>query len=783
MKKTKLRKVKPKRKKKTRAQQRGPNPHAKIRERADGFSYDVLSSPFKDMSDDERANLVKDMGTRANEKYQETVTKLKEVASQHYPISLLSILAAYGTMGGLKDDGTLKPILGNDMGQAHVELMQALCLTVPLSDNQHNLQNPQAVEDIFEALNDVSLSFSFKRMSDVDLKWTEEERAIRHVQEHVRQRTQIVRNWGYYNQVIRILREVFSPLDDRYQKSFGFTATNALDFFAFLVETTEQRLNKRNFELAKLIGIKKPSELIYLYHESLGLEKEKAEEFITNLEVEKRDIKEVFSMVLSHSDFLLDENYTHNTQELSKNLKLDEKVILNIFEAFSYKFGDLKDESIEHIFLANPIWKRPLIRISEDKIFCPLPQVFFSFALTSLDALLCSTDTETSQSGSEALSNHRSKYLEEKIEQIVKTRFPEAQTLVGLKWKLDNVEYETDLLTFIDSQIVIIEAKSGKISDTALRGAPKRLKHDLDELLLQPNIQSQRLKTLLLELIANASLDHPIRKKLPVDLAKIHKIHRISVSLEDFASIQSNLKHIADTGWLPKEFEPCPTMCLADFETIFDILEHPVQIIHYMQRREILERNVKYLGDELDLLGWYIETLFNLPDFGEEFTNIVVSGSSSIIDKYYIGRDNGLMVNKPKPKLHQLFEDILKQLEERQTERWTEIGVILHMFMPNDQKKLVSLLPQLRKKVEKNRQLKGHENMLILNPASPSEIALCYIYFNDENVSQRYDFVDSGSTQALEPSHVKFCLIIAKNIDDDIRAYDFIALAGRDKKL
>ncbi|MEZ5814286.1 MAG: hypothetical protein R3E13_06135 [Alphaproteobacteria bacterium] len=282
-------------------------------------------------------------------------------------------------------------------------------------------------------------------------------------------------------------------------------------------------------------------------------------------------------------------------------------------------------------------------------------------------------------------------YLENKIEQIVKSRFPEAVTISGLKWHIDEIEYETDLISFIDSQIIIIEAKSGKISDTALRGAPKRLQRDLGELLIEPSVQSLRLKNLLLDLIANPQKSDPIREKLPIDLAKIHKVHRVSVSLEDFATIQANIKNISDTGWLPENFEPCPTFCLGDFQTIFDILEHPVQIIHYIQQRAILEQNVKYLGDELDLLGWYIGTLFNIPDFGDEFSQIMVTGSSEVIDKYYNGKDHGLDVEKPKAKLHSLFEKILIQLEQRKTERWTEVGVILHMFTPDDQKKLASL--------------------------------------------------------------------------------------------
>lgn len=777
MKKPKIKKAKPKKRKKTRTSRKKTiSAHNPIKKRTEGFTYETINSPFHGMCDQDREQALKEIASKSNEKYKESSSELQEIAKTQDPLSLLSILAAYSTMASLEGDGTTKSFLDEGIGQPQVELMQAICLRVPSDENQHLPPTAQNIEQIFETLKEISLSFSFQRLANIDFNWSNEERAISQLQEHIRGKTQIVRNWGYYNQVIAILKEIFSPLDNLYVQNIGFSASNILDFFTVMVETVEEKMNERYIKVAELYATKDACELVYKYHEWRGLEKSQADEFITNLQVEKRDIKEVFAMVLSHADICLSEIYTFNKQLFSDALKLDDAVIDNLFETFSYEFGGLKEENPDHMFLANPIWKKPLIRISDSEIFCSIPQVFFSFAHTILDDLF-----RTKDKNNITLSDHRSKYLESKIEQIVKSRFPEAITLAGLKWNIEDVEYETDLITFIDSQIIIIEAKSGKISDTAMRGAPKRLQRDLDELLFNPSVQSLRLKNLLLELIANPQKNDPIRKKLPVDLAKVHKVHRVSVSLEDFATIQANIKNISDTGWLPENFEPCPTFCLGDFQTIFDILEHPVQIIHYIQQREVLEQNVNYMGDELDLLGWYIETLFNIPDFGDEFSQIMVTGSSVVVDKYYNGRDHGLEVEKPKAKLHLLFENILKQLEQRKTERWTEIGVILHMFTPSDQEQLAALLPQLKRKVEKNWGTKGHDNMLILNPHKDSKVALCYIYFNEKTVSQRDQFIESGIAMALDPEHVTHCLVIAKNIDDDTKAYDFIALAGVDE--
>ena len=180
---------------------------------------------------------------------------------------------------------------------------------------------------------------------------------------------------------------------------------------------------------------------------------------------------------------------------------------------------------------------------------------------------------------------------------------------------------------------------SGKITNPALRGAQVSLKRHIEEILVAPNEQSRRLKNRLCELIEEPSLDDELREKLPVRLDGIHKILRISVSLEDFASLQANISSLESTGWIPNDFETCPTMNLADFETLFDILEHPVQIIHYLERRAEMEGILKYFGDELDLLGWYISTLLNFGNLHEENAELIITEMSSPLDKYYESKD------------------------------------------------------------------------------------------------------------------------------------------------
>ena len=139
-------------------------------------------------------------------------------------------------------------------------------------------------------------------------------------------------------------------------------------------------------------------------------------------------------------------------------------------------------------------------------------------------------------------------------------------------------------------------------------------------------------------------------------------------------------------------------------------------------------------------------------------------------------KDAGIDIKKPSPNISKLFSDILKQLEDRKTYRWTEIGVILNMFSPNDQTKLSKMILKLKNNVRKNWYKEGHKNTAVIVPPKASEFSLCYVVYNNSNSHMRDEFIQNASSLGLEPEHVKKCLIIAKNMDKTDLSYHFIGL-------
>lgn len=732
----------------------------------------MMENPLSGISDEQRKELISELGKNGKEKVVELLDSLVETLRRYDPITLIAILSNYGLTVGAGDEGVQSKEFPGELNQSHVEFIQALSLQIPESEHGTLPVNPNIVQQVWDQLIEIGYAFKFSRMNVELLDASRIDIAINQVQELIRGHTQMVRNWGYHSQVVNISKELYKHFDELVLNELGFTASDAIDVFKALTDSVEGKLSERFRILSVLKSTKKPYEMLVKYHELIGQGKEEADQFAAEVDLKKISQKNLFLMLLSHYDLRMPEYYSIDSVELRKKLNISKDVVDNVVSYFSFDFGELIDQKREFFFLENPIWKKPIVS-SGDKAYCFLPQLFFSFILNTLDEIVERIDKK-------ALHQRRADYLESKIEEILKTRFPESQVVAGLKWDLDDTQYETDLIAFIDSHAIVVEAKSQKISRPALRGAPDRIKRHLEEVLIEPGIQSHRFEQKLNQLRTQDSPDDPLVKNLPIDIKTINNVIRVSVSLEDFATLQTNLRLFDDTGWIPDDFVPCPSMNLADFETLFDFLEHPVQIIHYLLRRTELEGQYNFMGDELDYMGLYISTLLNVGNMiTDEESEISISGMSRPLDIYYMSKDQGIMIEKPQPRISPLFKKIFRKLEERATPRWTEIGCILNRFPPDDQRKIVRYIKDLSKVVQRTWQVEGHKNILVYGPPESSAFSLAIVLFKNENRDKRYEFINHASVMGLESEHVRYCLVIAINIDNDDFPYHYIGLAER----
>jgi hypothetical protein len=702
-----------------------------------------------------------ELGRSSKVRFHDSLERTLTLLQSAEPLQTIASLAVYGLFAGIASDGKRSPIhTDSRFGQAHVELVQALSLRLPQKANQGTPPDPSTIQNLFDVLPELGESFSLQRVRVTEEERSDQQKAITLLQEHLRMYTQSVRNWGYFDRVLRIVNELYRPLDNAFVDHLGIPATQIISAFQVLIRRTEEHVNARWDKFHQVFAERTVAGMVQKYYEVNPHFVGSADDLIAFATRENISVEQMKALMLSHSDLNLPDMFTFTAASISALLGVSKSHLEDVFRRLSLAFGDLAPHQPEFLLLDNPVWRKPLIALDQDRFFCATPQVFFSFVFPILDSLIA---------GNEALKraceDRRAKFLEAEIARLFADAFPGAEIVTCFRWRDGPNEYENDLLIRIDSHLLIVEAKSGEISWPALRGAPERAKRHIEELFLAPSIQSARLAERIRTVVRNPELRSSYFPDLHLRLELVRTVLRLSVTLEDFAVIQSNLHILKGTGWIPENHALAPCILLADLEIVFEILEPKGQKVHYLRRRAELEEHMDYMGDELDLLGLYISTGFNLGDAEFGGQHLQLSGMSSEIDDYFIARAEGIGRPKPRLRLSTWWSDICSRMEQRNFYQWTDANNILLSFPPEEQYRAGSLFKKIRKNVRRNWRDPGHMCSVVMVPPLRKSDALALYAFRDHHRDRRRELMGDIASQVFNNHHVERCLVLAMNLD------------------
>lgn len=618
------------------------------------------------------------------------------------------------------------------------------------------------------------MAFFAQRLVQIKGANTSEEKAILLLQERLRSHTHFVRNWGFYRRVIRISRSLYAPLNVIYERIVGLSATNVIAIFEGLVAQTERALTVRIEQLGTVFEAKSVEECAVAFYRFFPDMKGTPDDLISVVLKRDLSLEQLQWLIQIQADLRLPEIFTFSCTDLASRFDISSEALKHALNALSCKFGDLSDENPRHFFLTNPVWLKPVIDLADGRYFCPMPQLFFSFIFRILDGLLAGDEKART-----ACQNRRSQFLEDEVAAIFQTAFSGTEPIKHFKWREAETEFETDLVLPIDSYLILVEAKSGSISWPALRGAPDRAKRHIQKLIVDPAIQSARLAANLLRLKSDEKIESDLPQPLPFDVKSIRKIIRLSVTLEDFATIQSNVEALKQTGWLDQALMLAPTMTLADQEIVFDILTDTPEKLHYLVRRAELEEHLTYFGDELDLLGWYLETGFNIGEveFGEHPLN--VGTMSEVIDDYYVARDQGVRSQKPVLMSTKWWLDMRQEIERKHPEHWSEAAVMLLNVSYEDQQKLEKLFRPIVNRIKENRRDPHRDNVLILRSPNWQRDSFAVVAYRESHHDRRDQLIQEIVEKIFEDGDKKRCLVIGVNVDRAQYPYSFIAVSER----
>jgi hypothetical protein len=705
-----------------------------------------------------RQRVATEHGRRQRENVEAVLPQIVELVSLIDPLHTLALMSMYGLMGTPNQQGNHKKSTRTPkVQQGHVEFLQALCLRNRL-ELSTEFPEPPSIQMLFDWLPELFRAYqgmqAGAQVASGAESLSKHEAGVIQVQEFMRAHTSVVRNWGYFGSVTRISRELLSRIDDEYERLTGMKLSKIVDIFEGLIRRHERKINDHLEKVHSAFSLRTKEMMLEKFFTTFEL-KGAVDNFRTRLASPEVTSEQAKWALLPLSDRFIGPALIITNQEIAEEFGLDLDAVTILTNRISLAFSDLADEDPESFFLDNPVWLRPFIYMQKDHYFCSLPQTLLSFVFPIADELLAPFDGLQTK-----LSNARAAFLEDEVARLIDNALPGCAKHRGFKWKEGSQQFENDLVVRFDTTLILIEAKSGRISWPALRGAPSRLIEHIKKLIVEPSDQSGRLAQRLEEDIARLKINKTPTLGFPLSLDGVTCVVRLSVMLHDFATIQSVPTMLADAGVLKNKYPLAPCMSLADLEVMLDLLETSYLRLHYLRRRAELLMSLHTMGDELDMLGMYLDTAMNLGTVRGENNKIIISGYSAKIDHYYSLRDESLQSKKPQPNVSQWFKHLCKQLEERARPGWSEIACALLSIAPIDQRKFERHVRTLAAKVNAGRPLKDDQDTMVLIPPEWRNQALAFQVKRRDGPGPYSSHSQNIAQQAFESAHVKRCVVL-----------------------
>jgi hypothetical protein len=732
-----------------------------------GLSLTRFGVPLERHGDFKKA--LKEAAKESADAFPETLDRLSALMKIHSPEGVLATFAMYGLQAMVGKEG-LKGMMP-DLQQHHAELLQAIVLTVPAADWGPFPSKPDIMQTFFDDVPKLSDAFFHKRLLEADDQVEADRKAIYSLQERVRLHTQAVRNWSYYQDVIRISRELYGPLDADFKAALGFGASDLISVAETLVKLLEKRSTEHWSSFAKVLRGRNNAQIARLYYKHTPELQGTPEDFLSALPP-NLSREGMIAVIMAHSDLRLPDAGSFTVEDVSAATGFEAEVVAKVLQAISLEPGALASATVEHFFLTNPTWAKPGIQLS-DRFFIPIPQAIFSHIHDVMGALADRANVKVK------LESQRARYLEQKLEQTLRTALPTASITPGAKWKVGDQQFETDALVVLDKTVLIAEAKANRLTAQGLRGAPDRVKRHVTDMVIAPSIQSARLAYLIAAAKAGDQAATATLKPLGLDATKIDNVIRVSVTLDDLTVLSAAEGEIKEAGWVGSDHQLAPTITIADFGSLAEILDNPVLFLHYLAERTHFQKAFMLLGDEMDFLGLYLSTGFNLAAIEDETMQFIPDGMSKPIDRFFDARDAGIVLPKPKAQLDPLFRSIIDRLAEKKPEGWTSIGMhVLGCANPEEQRRGHKALDRLSADVRKNFRTPGHINSMGITPPKARKAPVVFYLYSPNAPEDRREAMEQMADRGLQSGHAA-CVVIGKNIDDWAAPYAAILYVQR----
>ena len=431
----------------------------------------------------------------------------------------------------------------------------------------------------------------------------------------LRFRTNVVRRIGNGRQHIDYIKEIAGNLDDSFKVNHGFLLTDFVEGFITLIgnksneidkeKSLYQKCKKTLFSIEKYFGLKLKD------YNSLTIAR--------LLLFPPKVIIKFFSLNIVLENYML---YTLEDLCGVFNVEYSNKSeLLKLMKKISVQFGELNQLKDTDLYLENPIWTRPFIRIHDELYMYPNPEI----PLTSIEEIIISILEPKEK---RLFNDYKTKkFLEQKIYKLLEEKFGNQDLYLGTKWtsKSSNQQFENDILLIYGENAIVIEIKGNNLTDQGRKGLPNRTNKKIGEIIEKAAQQSNQFIEHLSEFKGKkVKLKSSNGKNFIVDLTDVTNFISLGISFEWMIFMSLGLRELRKDFNIPIGHIH---MSLIELSMILDILENPNDIIYYLLQRSKLETvDIFIKGDENDLIIHYLEEKFNFSRFTVGYNSYDITG-------------------------------------------------------------------------------------------------------------------------------------------------------------
>ncbi|WP_018694455.1 hypothetical protein [Algicola sagamiensis] len=529
--------------------------------------------------------------------YEKSFQQLKSVIHDSDPLKLLtaiSIAFLAGPSSAPVDHNPNK----RGVGDLDIELLQSIFLEVPGSHERfkHYKEISNRSDEILSLLREIHSSFSrVKAQENYDKNKTHEENKFAHL---MALSSQYRRNWAYLSETLEITYGLFQPISTSMLKKTGVNVLilpRLIELFYFRVVF---------------------SPLVY--------------ELWFEWKAQNYNREYIFKELLCHDNDELIALFSIRSGELSELFEVDVNEVEFLLDKLSLSFGDLRG-TCESYILSNPIWKKPFIRIQQGHYFLSSIHLLTTNIFDIVKYLVESIDHSFMDRN---VQKRISKYTEDKVGEIFKEAFPNADLLAKQTYIDSRSDHscEADLIVKYYGTLFIVESKSGRLGEKARQGNINALKTYFSRNIYKGNGQNTSI-------VGGIGKAGDVKKLEPkkvsesnqaLDTSKVFRTIKLIVILADLGSSSSFQSY--HNVFSKNQTLDSLVIHIADLMVIFEVLNSPLEIINYFLKRKKLADMSYHNGDEMDLLGLYLKNRFNFNPL--EINNSNISGYSADVDSY-----------------------------------------------------------------------------------------------------------------------------------------------------